>query len=161
MAPLECIGTRMDTLPDHLLPLATEVFPQPAVPGVQLCSHREPRFRMQTRPPFSDITEEEERGVIPGRGSRLRSFLKTLESLRWSTQGGHEGCEDRPLRRRGVPTQKEGDLPVTPLCTSTGLPPTLLPGSETGLWQTGCFFILLTVYHCLQLFIGIIVNILV
>jgi hypothetical protein len=56
--------------------------------------------------------------------------------------------------------KRRGDLPVTPLCTSTGLPPTLLPGSEAGLWQTACF-ILLTVYHCLQLYIGIYVNILV
>ena len=80
----------MDTLPDHLLPLAMEVFHQPAVPGVRLCSrgHQEPRFRMKTRPPpFSDITEEEERGSSLEEDHALRSFLKTLESLRWSTQG--------------------------------------------------------------------------
>uniref|UniRef100_A0A8C8LN35 Uncharacterized protein n=1 Tax=Oncorhynchus tshawytscha TaxID=74940 RepID=A0A8C8LN35_ONCTS len=86
------MATRMDTLPDHLLPLATEVFPQPAVPGVQLC-HREPRFRMQTRSPFSDITEEEERGSSLEEDHALRSFLKTLESLRWSTQGRKHSSE--------------------------------------------------------------------
>ncbi|CAB1338916.1 unnamed protein product [Coregonus sp. 'balchen'] len=81
-SPLSAMATRMDTLPVHLLPLAMEEFPQPVVPGVRLCSrgHREPRLRMQTHPSsFSDITEEEDQA--------LRSFLKTLESLRWSTQG--------------------------------------------------------------------------
>uniref|UniRef100_A0A673Y9Y6 Uncharacterized protein n=1 Tax=Salmo trutta TaxID=8032 RepID=A0A673Y9Y6_SALTR len=84
------MATRMDTLPDHLLPLTMEVFPQPVVPGVRLCSrgHRELRFRMQTRPSsFSDITEEEEGGSSLEEDHALRSFLKTLESLRWSTQG--------------------------------------------------------------------------
>ncbi|KAM9422807.1 uncharacterized protein C11orf96 homolog [Salvelinus alpinus] len=84
------MATRMDTLPDLLLPLAMEVFPQPVVPGVRLCSrgHREPRFRMRTRPSsFSDITEEEEGGLSLEEDHALRSFLKTLESLRWSTQG--------------------------------------------------------------------------
>uniref|UniRef100_A0A3P8Z0U2 Uncharacterized protein n=1 Tax=Esox lucius TaxID=8010 RepID=A0A3P8Z0U2_ESOLU len=82
---------RMDTLPAHLLPLAMEEFPQPVVPGVRLCGRgrREARPRMQTGPSsFSDITEEEEEegGSSLEEDQALRSFLKTLDSLRGSTQ---------------------------------------------------------------------------
>ncbi|KAJ7994619.1 hypothetical protein DPEC_G00251360 [Dallia pectoralis] len=82
---------RMVTLPAHLLPLAMEEFPQPVVPGVRLCGRggREPRLRMQTgSSSISDITEEEEEegGSSLEEDQALRSFLKTLDSLRGSVQ---------------------------------------------------------------------------
>lgn len=91
------MATSVDTLPAHLLPLVMEEFPQSlATACVCRAGQREPRLRCVQ---CGIIEEEEEDCSTLEEDQALRSFLRTVESLRRSTRWAPPpAClEQRPL----------------------------------------------------------------
>lgn len=91
------MATSVDTLPAHLLPLVMEEFPQSlATACVCRAGQREPRLRCVQ---CGVIEEEEEDCSTLEEDQALRSFLRTVESLRRSTRWAPPpAClEQRPL----------------------------------------------------------------